>query len=155
MHYLLCILLKEPDLIREADPLDEILEVWKQFGLPSAMLLRHVNLHDIMCYGAAAFAPAFHEDNGSVASFLFEAPQSRHDPVLNGEPQEHHRMVLTLVDGAHIELEPLLDATEAILQERTQGDDNDLLFVFPVVHVRGFPGTAGPKPRRRNAPLYR
>jgi hypothetical protein len=48
-------------------------------------------------------------------------------------------MLLSIMQGNYAQIETLLDKTEAVIREQI-GDSANLLFVFPLAHVRGFPG---------------
>lgn len=142
MYYLISILVRKPEIILEADPLHDILALWRAHGVPSAMILEQVSIQNMFHYATSAMSqrPLVKEgakEQEREMAVLFGAPlppveeESRRD--------ETHRMLLTIMPGDYAQIETLLDKTEAVIREQI-GDSANLLFVFPLAHVRGFPG---------------
>jgi hypothetical protein len=141
MYYLISILLRKPEIILEADPLHDILALWRAHGVPSAMILEQVSIQNMFHYAASAMSqrPLVKEDakeQERAMAVLFDAPSA---PTEEAKSDETHRMLLTIMPGDSAQIETLLDKTEAVIREQI-GDNANLLFVFPLAHVRGFPG---------------
>ncbi|MEM7128894.1 MAG: hypothetical protein AAF702_21350 [Chloroflexota bacterium] len=141
MYHLISILLSEPDLILETDPLNEVLSLWKNHGVQSAMILDRVSIQNMVHFYTDAVTRQFQpspqvEEGLGDLSILFDAPEpSDSEPEGSGT----HRMILAIVNCTADEVKTLLDATERLTQKRVRSQ-RDLMFVFPLVHVRGFPG---------------
>lgn len=137
MYYLISILLRKPEIILESDPLQDVLNLWRAHGVPSAMILEQVSIQNMFHYYASAMS---HKqpirDSAREMAVLFDAPQPLADEAQN---EETHRMLLAILQGDYTQIEALLDKTEAVIHEQI-GDSTNLLFVLPLAHVRGFPG---------------
>ncbi len=137
MYYLISIVLRKPEIILEADPLHDILELWQAHGVPNAMILEHVSIQSMLHYYTSAINNSYHNVNRErELTTLFGMPQAI---PYDAETAETHRILMTIMQGTEAQIETLLDETEALIRVRT-ADSANLVFVFPLAHVRGFPG---------------
>ena len=129
--------MRKPEIILEADPLHDILELWQTHDVPNAMILDRVSIQSMLHYYTSAISNGYHHNNreGELTT-LFGMPPAAPD---NGETEETHRILMTIMQGTEAQIETLLDETEALIRVRT-ADSANLVFVFPLAHVRGFPG---------------
>ena len=151
MYHLISIILKQPDILVESDPLEQILSLWKAQGALSSMMLSSNNLENISHYYHYVCDIAYHHgsipeytrrqegrnDHDEHFSFLFEPTPASEEP----QPQtyvsqaESHRLLLTILDGTAHDVDELLDATEEIISQNMLSGP-ELIFVLPVSHVR-------------------
>lgn len=147
MYYLISIILREPDILYEADPLPDLLALWKNHGVPNAMILETVDMQDLGSYYASAMGLMGRKMSNaeqSDDSFLFTMPESEsvESTVAEAENSPNsHRMVLTIMQDSADKIEQLLDQSSHLIQEKL-ADAGELIFVFPLTHVRGFAASA-------------
>ena len=135
MHHLICVLLREPDLILESDPLHDILKLWHDHGIHNAMILDRVSIPNMARLYTQTLMSQLQLDggNGDLA-VLFGLPEPT---KAEEETPNTHRIILAITTHDAPTVETLLDET-ATISQRARHDQRALLFVFPLNHVRGF-----------------
>ena len=140
MYHLISVVLRKPNILYETDPLPDLLTLWQQQGVPNAMILEKVDLQDLGTYYANALGLRSRRHSIDDARFLFEIPDRATPAVAEGaDNADGYRMLLTIMEGSEQQIEILLDQTEATIRTKLP-DASELIFVFPLAHVRGFPG---------------
>ena len=141
MYYLISIILREPDILYEADPLPDLLALWKRHHVPTAMILEKVDMQDLGSYYVSAMGIVSpHQPSPDDDGFLFSVPEQQRDTAKTELLDEGgHRMLLTIMEGTEESIGHLLDLSTDTIQEKLD-DAGEMIFVFPLAHVRGFPG---------------
>lgn len=137
MHNLICMMLSLPDMLLESDPVSDIIQLWKNHGIQNVIVLNGVSVQSMSKIYTEMLT--LHETVGNGIAddtILFDIPES----IGRDEGyQSTHRMVMAIVDSSLEDVEALLDETEEITKTMVNSQQN-LLFVMPMLHVRGFAG---------------
>ena len=135
MHNLICMMLSDPDLLLEPDPVSDILQLWRNHGVRNVIVLNGVSIQRMTKIFAEALTMHESPSNGITDhAVLFDIPESVSQ---DEEHQSTHRMLLAIVDKSPDSIETILDETEKITQVMVNSHQN-ILFVIPLLHVRGF-----------------